>query len=123
MASAPAHLYKPRDAYRVSWGGGFGGGDAGAHPSGANPPNGAIVYYTLAKANQEVTLDFLDAKGALIKSYTSRLDSVGVADSVRADSVRKARADSVRAAGGVAVTPNPENPPGAAGGPEGQVDF
>ncbi|AHG89180.1 hypothetical protein J421_1643 [Gemmatirosa kalamazoonensis] len=122
VATAATHLYKPRDTYRVSWGGGGAGGDRGAHPSGANPPNGAIVYYKLARANQDVTLDFLDAKGAVIKSFTSRLDSAGLADSVRADSTRRARADSVRRAGGVPATPNPE----AAGGMSGegqQVDF
>jgi len=122
VASAPTHLYKPRDVYRVNWGGGFGGGDAGAHPSGANPPNGAIVYYKLSKPNQDVTLDFLDAKGALIKSFTSKLDSAGLADSVRADSTRRARADSVRRAGGVAATPNPEAV-GNVGGEGQQVDF
>jgi hypothetical protein len=119
VASAGAHLYKPRETYRVNWGGGFGGGDRGAHPSGANPPNGAIVYYKLSRPNQDVTLDFLDAKGALIKSFTSKLDSAGIADSVRADSTRRARADSVRRAGGVAATPNPEGP--TEGGQ--QVDF
>jgi photosystem II stability/assembly factor-like uncharacterized protein len=119
VASAPTHLYKPRDAYRVSWGGGGGGGDRSAHPSGANPPNGAIVYYKLSRPNQDVTLDFLDAKGAVIKSFTSKLDSVGLADSVRADSVKQARADSVRRAGGVVATPNPEGP--SEGGQ--QIDF
>jgi photosystem II stability/assembly factor-like uncharacterized protein len=104
-ASAPAHLYRPRDVYRVSWGGGFGGGDASAHPAGRNPPDGAIVYYTLAAPNQEVTLDFLDAKGALIKTFSSRLDSAGVADSVRADSVRRNRPGA--ATGDVAVDDAP----------------
>jgi len=122
VAAAPAHLYKPRDAHRVSWGGGFDEGRS-AHPAGRNPPNGAIVYYTVAKPNQEVVLDFLDAKGAVIKSFTSKLDSVGIADSVRADSVRRARTDSLRAIGKL-QTPNPEEPPGtatAAGGE--QVDY
>src|SRR5439155_653974 len=35
------HLFKPRDAYRVDWGGGFGGGGSDAHPVGKNPPSGA----------------------------------------------------------------------------------
>ena len=81
------------------------------------------MYYKLSKPNQDVTLDFLDAKGTLIKSFTSRLDSIGAADSVRADSVRRARADSVRRAGGVASTPNAEDAPGTAAGPGGQIDF
>jgi photosystem II stability/assembly factor-like uncharacterized protein len=89
IASAPMHLFKPRAAYRVNWGGGFGGG-GGQHPAGKNPPSGAVVYYTLASPNQKATLDFLDAKGAVIQSFTSELDSAGVADSVRTDSIKKA---------------------------------
>jgi photosystem II stability/assembly factor-like uncharacterized protein len=111
-ASAAAHLYKPRDVHRISWGGGFGGGgDAGAHPAGRNPPDGAIVYYTLATPNQDVSLDFLDAKGAVIKTFTSRLDSAGVADSVRADSVRRARG-----AGATAEQPPEDAPTGRGAG-------
>ncbi len=129
-AAAPAHLYKPRDAYRVSWGGGGGGGDA-RRQAGKNPPNGATVYYTLAKANQDVTLAVVDARGRTIRSFTSRLDSIGVGDSVRADSVRRARADSVARAGGLPRTPNPqlgsaalraESGIGSPGG-EPEVDF
>ncbi len=99
LARKPAHLFKPRDAYRVSWGGGFGGGDRGPHPAGRNPSDGAVVYYTLAKPNQEVTLDFLDGKGNVLRSFTSRLDNVGIADSVRADSVKKVREDSLKSVG------------------------
>jgi hypothetical protein len=87
-AAAPAHLFRPRDAHRVSWGG--GGGEGGR--AGKNPPSGAVVYYTLAKANQDVTLEFLDPRGTVLRRFTSRLDSLGVADSVRADSGKRARA-------------------------------
>ncbi|HEX7942633.1 MAG TPA: glycosyl hydrolase, partial [Gemmatimonadaceae bacterium] len=97
-AKASVHLFKPRDAYRVSWGGGFGG-DRGAHPEGKNPPSGAVIYYTLAKPHQEVTLEFLDAKGSSIRKFSSLLDSAGRADSVRADSVKRARTDSLTKAG------------------------
>jgi photosystem II stability/assembly factor-like uncharacterized protein len=99
IAAAPAHLFEPRDVYRVNWGGGFGGGGDGAHPVGKNPPSGAVVYYTLAHPRQEVTLEFLDARGQLIKRFSSMLDSAGRADSIRADSVRRAREDSLRKAG------------------------
>ncbi|MDQ8153702.1 MAG: glycosyl hydrolase, partial [Gemmatimonadota bacterium] len=69
-----AHLYKPSDAYRIDWGGGFripGAGYGGETPSGQNPPSGAVVYYQLKDPNTRVTLEFLDAKGNLIKSYVS----------------------------------------------------
>ncbi|HEY0780658.1 MAG TPA: hypothetical protein VGD56_22060 [Gemmatirosa sp.] len=127
-AATPAHLYAPRDAYRVSWGGGFG---EGRRQAGKNPPSGATVYYTLAKANQDVSLEFLDARGRVIRQFSSRLDSLGMADSVRADSVRRARADSVARAGGLPRTPNPqlgtaalkaESGVGSPGG-EPEVDF
>jgi photosystem II stability/assembly factor-like uncharacterized protein len=88
-------LYKPRDTYRIDWGGrGFGGG-GGQHPAGANPPSGVQVYYTLKEANQLVTLDFLDAKGAVIKSYTSEPDSTFAADSVKTLARHQARIDSL----------------------------
>ncbi|MEP6690410.1 MAG: glycosyl hydrolase, partial [Gemmatimonadaceae bacterium] len=117
-ASAGAHLFKPRDAYRLQWGGGFGGGDRGAHPVGANPRDGVVVYYAVKEANHPVTLDFLDSKGAVVKSFTSALDSLGMSDSVRADSVKKARADSLKAIGQNAVTP-----PVAGETPPEEVDF
>jgi photosystem II stability/assembly factor-like uncharacterized protein len=98
VAAAPVHLFEPRDVYRVNWGGGFGGG-GGAHPVGKNPPSGAVVYYTLAHPRQKVTLEFLDARGQLIKRFSSMLDSAGRADSIRADSVRRVREDSLRKAG------------------------
>ncbi|HEX6533647.1 MAG TPA: glycosyl hydrolase [Gemmatimonadaceae bacterium] len=97
-AKADAHLYKPRDVYRVSWGSGFGD-DRGAHPEGKNPRSGAIIYYDLAKPHQEVTLEFLDAQGKLVREFSSLLDSAGRADSIRADSVKRARTDSLTKAG------------------------
>src|SRR5690606_9224291 len=65
------HLFKPRDAYRVPWGG-FGGGGGGV---GQNPPSGAIVQYWLDEPAQTVALEFLDARGTLIKRYESVRDT------------------------------------------------
>ncbi|HET9402160.1 MAG TPA: hypothetical protein VFO34_14540 [Candidatus Acidoferrales bacterium] len=63
-ASAGTHLYKPRDAYRGRGGRGFAGGGGG--------PSGVIVEYSLAAAPQQpVTLEFQDAAGKMIKSFTS----------------------------------------------------
>jgi hypothetical protein len=44
-------------------------------------------------------MDFLDAKGAVIKTFTSNQDPTVAVDSVRSDSVRRVRADSLRRAG------------------------
>jgi photosystem II stability/assembly factor-like uncharacterized protein len=93
-----AHLFKPRDAFRVEWGGGSGGG-SDAHPVGKNPPSGAMIFYWLKAKNQEVTLDVLDARGTLIRSFTSNQDSLTAVDSTRADSVKRQRTDSLKRAG------------------------
>src|SRR5688500_14465023 len=47
-----AHLFKPRDTYRANFGGGGGTGAAGGHPTGQNPPSGAIIYYWLKNGGQ-----------------------------------------------------------------------
>ncbi len=92
IVAKSAHLFKPRDAYRIDWGGGFGGGGGSSGtPTGANPPSGATVYYTLDKANQLVTMDFLDAQGALIRSFTSNPDSAHAGDSLRGDDSARQR--------------------------------
>ncbi|PYP97320.1 MAG: glycosyl hydrolase [Gemmatimonadetes bacterium] len=94
-----AHLVKPRDAYRVDWSGGFGFPPNEAHPVGKNPPTGAMIYYWLKDKDQRVTLDILDAGGRVVRSFTSKADSITAADSVRADSVKKVRTDSLKQAG------------------------
>ncbi|MFN2635999.1 MAG: WD40/YVTN/BNR-like repeat-containing protein [Gemmatimonadaceae bacterium] len=94
-----AYLFKPRRVYRAGFGGGGGNGAAGGHPSGANPPSGGVVYYWLSQPHQLVTLDFLDSRGKLIRSFTSQQDPAVAADSIRADSLRAARNDSLRRAG------------------------
>ena len=105
VSAGSAHLYRPRDVTRVNWGGG-GRGDAAApnapppvHPRGANPPTGAVVWYSLDRADHEVTLDFMDAKGTVIRSFTSRQDSSSAADSARGADRRRAQVDSLRRAG------------------------
>ncbi len=70
-AAASAHLYAPSPAYRFF-------GVAFPIPNrGQNPPNGALFYYSLKeepKADQEVTLEVLDAGGALVRRFSSRPD-------------------------------------------------
>jgi photosystem II stability/assembly factor-like uncharacterized protein len=73
--AAAVHLYKPRDTYRIDWGGGFFGGGGGGGTVGQNPPTGVVINYTLATADQDITLEFLDATGKVIKSYNSRTDT------------------------------------------------
>jgi hypothetical protein len=49
--------------------------NAPLHPTGQNPPTGVIVQYWLAPGNENVTLEFLDATGKTLRSYTSKQDS------------------------------------------------
>ena len=115
VVASEAHLFKPRDTYRVQWGGGgFGGGGGGGgggagmaggapsapvNPTAANPPSGVQVQYYLKTANQEVTVSLLDAAGNLIRSFSSKQDSMQVADSTAREARRKAREDSLSALG------------------------
>ncbi len=69
VTSEPAHLFAPSDAVRTG-GGGDGGG--GGPNEGRNPPDGAILYYSLAKAAKDsITLDILDGSGSLVRHFSS----------------------------------------------------
>jgi photosystem II stability/assembly factor-like uncharacterized protein len=92
-----AHLFQPRAAYRVDWGG--GSPRDSAHPVGKNPPSGAMIYYWLKDKNQAVTLDILDGPGRVIRSFSSKQDSIAAADSLKADALKRARTDSLRRVG------------------------
>ena len=108
VTAKDAHLFQPRDAYRVSFAGRGGGGGAAAAAAAAGPPvrpvatspaGGPVVFYWLRRPNRTITLEFLDANGALIRSFTSRQDSVSAADSVRRGRRERSTIDSLRAAG------------------------
>ena len=110
LTAKEAHLFKPRDAHRVSFAGGRGGGGGGAaavaaaagppvRPVATSPSGGPVVNYWLKRAGREVTLDFLDAQGRLIKSFTSRQDSATAADSIARGGRMRSRIDSLVATG------------------------
>jgi photosystem II stability/assembly factor-like uncharacterized protein len=65
---ADIHLFKPEDSYRMPGGGGRGG-----NPSvGENPPNGVVIHYSLVRRPEgEVSIEFLDSGGKLIRKFTS----------------------------------------------------
>lgn len=96
VLATPVHLFAPKDAVRVSWG---GGSWIEGLPSGANPSSGVFLYYWLKDKNQAVTLDILDASGAVVNHYSSSPDSAGVADSLRLENKKRIRNDSLKAAG------------------------
>jgi photosystem II stability/assembly factor-like uncharacterized protein len=83
-----AHLFRPVDAYRTNFGGRGGGG--------GSPPSGAVVQYWLKDPGQRVSLDFLDSRAQVIKSFTSDQDP-----QVAADSSQRAQAIDSLARSGV----------------------
>lgn len=73
VVNAAVHLYRPRAA--ILFGGTGGGGGFGARTAGRNPPNGAVVFYRLATAPDSattVTVDFLDARGRVVRTLSNR---------------------------------------------------
>jgi photosystem II stability/assembly factor-like uncharacterized protein len=74
LATAQAHLYKPRTATLGGGGGGFGG-FGGASMVGRNPRSGAVVNFRLASAPDStatVRLEFLDSKGTVVRTYSNK---------------------------------------------------
>jgi photosystem II stability/assembly factor-like uncharacterized protein len=70
IAKEDSFLFKPSDTYRMPGAGGFRPPRAAI---GENPPNGAVVYYYLKdKPAGEVTLEFLDESGKLVKKFSSK---------------------------------------------------
>ncbi len=95
LTQEDAHLFKPRDAYRVSFAGGRGGGGGGApaagrggdappavHPIASSPSGGPVVQYWLKRPGREVVLEFMDANSKVIRTFTSKQDSATAADSI-----------------------------------------
>ncbi len=69
VAASKVHLYQPRPAYRY---GGRSGFESERQTLGENPPSGVIVYYSLAETPAgPVSLEFQDATGALIDTFSS----------------------------------------------------
>jgi hypothetical protein len=72
MAAEQAHLFKPGEAVRVRR---DVNGDTPLQaemPHAENPPPGAIIYYSLAaKPAGDITLDILDASGAVVRHMSS----------------------------------------------------
>jgi photosystem II stability/assembly factor-like uncharacterized protein len=67
-ANTETRLLRPATAYRVLSAGGAGAADA----AGADPPNGAIIYYYLDSApKSDITLQILDQSGRQIRAYSN----------------------------------------------------
>jgi len=68
-SGARAHLFSPRDAYRVQ----IGGGGAGGIENAPDPlPGGALVHFWVAQSPDSMAaLEVLDAAGRLVRRYTT----------------------------------------------------
>ena len=70
IGNEDVHLFAPKHVYRGAF------EDAppnGARNQGSNPPNGAVVYYWLKnKPEGEVTVEFLDSTGKLVRKFSSK---------------------------------------------------
>jgi photosystem II stability/assembly factor-like uncharacterized protein len=72
VANEPARLFKPGGAVRVRRNVGADTPFPPEVPHALNPPEGAIVDYWLAQApSSDITLDVLDAAGAVVRHLTS----------------------------------------------------
>jgi photosystem II stability/assembly factor-like uncharacterized protein len=70
LANEDLHLFQPKHTYRGAFGRGFGREES---DSGANPASGAVIYYWLkSKPTTDVTLEFLDESGKLVKKISSK---------------------------------------------------
>jgi len=65
-------LYAPRTAVQVNFGGG------GGPRTGQNPPAGAQIFYSFAEAPEDlVTLEILDAGGAVVRTFATDPEEAG----------------------------------------------
>ena len=72
IVTAPAHLFRPDDAIRVRRNDGADTPFPPEVPHALNPPDGVIIYYTLAAPPRgDITLDVLDASGAVVRRLSS----------------------------------------------------
>ncbi|MBI5708243.1 MAG: glycoside hydrolase [Armatimonadetes bacterium] len=64
-------LYPPSPSYRIPWNLNTDTPLPPEEPGGKNPPDGAILYYGLAKDADKVELDILDSSGTVVRHYSS----------------------------------------------------
>jgi len=72
MAAADVHLYQPTPVLRVHNDTFPGTPFPPEIPKAKNPPDGAIFDYYLRTAADSATLEILDAKGAVVRKFTSK---------------------------------------------------
>src|SRR5215208_2233818 len=74
VVAARSHLFRPRDAVRWRYRGGFGGVEGNRAPLPSEPrypQAGAMIDYWLADGAGPVTLEILDAAGKVVRRFSS----------------------------------------------------
>ncbi len=72
MMSKSAILFAPQTAYRVRWSMYTDTPVPQEEPAGQNPPDGAIIdFYLKENISSEVKIEISDAKGKLVRAYSS----------------------------------------------------
>ncbi|MBA3386170.1 MAG: glycoside hydrolase, partial [Chthoniobacterales bacterium] len=72
LANRATGLFKPQTALRVRWSMNTDTPLPPDEPAGENPPDGAMIHYSLAEESAEpVTLEIKDSKGNLVRRYAS----------------------------------------------------
>ncbi len=66
-----AYLFKPQDAYLISWNRNTDTPLPPEEPAGQNPPDGAMIDYTLRSPAKTVTLEILDSKGEVFRRFSN----------------------------------------------------
>lgn len=116
LVQRPSHLFQPSDAYRVFW---FAVALIEPQITGENAASGAGIYYWLKDKQQRVSLEIVDALGKTVNRFASDQDSLVKADSLKLESKKQVRNDSLKAAGvtdsarlaAPYTEPPPETPP------------
>ena len=78
--TSATHLFTPATAYRVRWNNNTDTPIPPDEPAGENPPDGAIIDYTLAGDAKRVEIEICDSSDALVRRFSSD-DSLPVVDS------------------------------------------
>ena len=77
IAKRELHLFKPMDSYRMGGGGRF---RIGGNPiAGKNHPGGVMTHFYLKEVSDDIdiSLEYLEADGSLIKKYTTKSKKKG----------------------------------------------
>jgi photosystem II stability/assembly factor-like uncharacterized protein len=93
VTAKKAHLFQPAIAYR------YAGGHGGGRGAGENPYDGVLVDYWFRETPKEkVVMEFLDARGKVVRTFSSKTGTAPARDSSGRDSTM--RDSTARAAAG-----------------------